>query len=285
MSFWDAVPRAGARLGVDILNPHHRTYYLDGGGATPHDAENPTPVYFLTLKPGATFTFRAQLLPGRAEMTRALERARWKESLDEAFEKACEELGFGAKGSVGYGHMEIDPSARARWEQAAEDRCRREDLKRHPWREHLPEIERAQDWGRLRQLVELKIGSYLAEPEVGCAIERKARELAAKKWDEERDRQVASWLERSGRTWTHAAGPEKETLPPHVVDAVARVSQLADWGAWKTAGMAMEGLPTEALFELEKKFKEWNCSHRKAKKDKVAAWKQLQALLRPRGRG
>ncbi len=282
VGFWDAVPRPGARLGVDILNPHHRTYYLEGDGATPHDAENPTPVYFLVVAPGARFTFRAQILPGRPEMARAVEQMEWRALLDKAFEKACEELGFGAKGTVGYGHMEFDRKARERWHAAREDARRAEELARHPWRAHLSALEAADNWGSFRQIVERDLLQHLSEPEVGRAIEQKAKELRRKKWDNGRDQLVRQWLEASGIEW--AAEEAEATVSPETAAWMDRIRNLPDWGAWKTAGIRVEDLPAEALPELKKKFREWGCDNRKAKKDKKAAWKQLESLLRSRRR-
>ncbi len=101
--FSDALPERGAQLGVDILNPHHRSYYQ--GEESPHDADQPLPVYFLVLKPGARFTFRAALLRGRKTPQLMEHIENWKVLLDRAFDHACHWLGFGAKTAVGYGAM------------------------------------------------------------------------------------------------------------------------------------------------------------------------------------
>jgi len=91
-------------LGVDILNPHHWSYYQ--GEESPHDADKLSQLsFFLVLKPGARFTFRASLL-----RRRGLEKLQdhiedWQALLDKAFERACHWLGFGAKTAVGYGAM------------------------------------------------------------------------------------------------------------------------------------------------------------------------------------
>jgi hypothetical protein len=77
---------------------------VNGHQATPHDAENPVPVFFLTVAPGARFHFSAVPLPGRDELWRTL--GDWNLLLDAAFDHAREWLGFGAKTAVGYGAMD-----------------------------------------------------------------------------------------------------------------------------------------------------------------------------------
>lgn len=109
LAFEDAFPDSKAKLGVDILNPHHRSYYQGDGPQTPHDADQPVPVFFLVIVPGAKFVLRARPLPGRRELWNLL--GNWKELLDAAFEYASQWLGFGAKTSVGYGALEPDRKA------------------------------------------------------------------------------------------------------------------------------------------------------------------------------
>jgi len=103
LRFWDAFPSEAARLGVDILNPHHKEYYEGkNGNKTPHDAEQPKPVFFLVMEPGAEFRFHVEAV----ERFGLLERAGdWKKLLRAAFDHAFEWLGFGAKTAVGYGAM------------------------------------------------------------------------------------------------------------------------------------------------------------------------------------
>lgn len=101
LEFWDVFPQlAGDRLLVDILNPHHSGYYQNG--AAPHDAENPKPVFFLTVPPGSPFTFHVRchsaLLPEQL-------RNGWRPLLETAFKLAFDWIGFGAKTAVGYGAM------------------------------------------------------------------------------------------------------------------------------------------------------------------------------------
>ena len=101
VSFEDAWPDDQAELAVDIINPHHKNYYE--GKTTPHDAENPIPIFFLTLAPGTAFTFRCRAIPGRNNLWSKI--GNWKPLMDAAFDHACDWLGFGAKTSVGYGQF------------------------------------------------------------------------------------------------------------------------------------------------------------------------------------
>ncbi len=124
VSFLDSFPKAGCRLGVDILNPHHKAYYQESEETSPHDAEQPVPVFFLVIEPGAKFVLRAQLMPGRAAVLSSPNG--WKELLDAAFDYASQWLGFGAKTSVGYGVLGQDREA----EEAARRKAREEELRR-----------------------------------------------------------------------------------------------------------------------------------------------------------
>ncbi|RME84817.1 MAG: type III-B CRISPR module RAMP protein Cmr6 [Zetaproteobacteria bacterium] len=110
LCFADAVPHPGAELMVDVLNPHHGAYYrAEPESATPHDAENPVPVFFLALAPGARLTLRAwPLVSEEHDVLRAC--GDWRALLDALADRMTDEaegcgLGFGAKTSVGYGAL------------------------------------------------------------------------------------------------------------------------------------------------------------------------------------
>jgi CRISPR-associated protein Cmr6 len=102
LRFWDVIPElAGGKLDVDILNPHYRDYYQEGG--TPHDAGQPVPVFFLIVPPKSRFHFRVDLIaPFRLDENL---RKDWKAMMQAAFMHAFDWLGFGAKTAVGYGAM------------------------------------------------------------------------------------------------------------------------------------------------------------------------------------
>jgi len=100
LRFFDAYPVAWPALDVDVLTPHHRSYYQSGGKHPPGDWESPVPVVFLTVAPGASF--RVHLGADGAhggDAEAALERAvSW-------LVDAADLLGVGAKTAVGYGRL------------------------------------------------------------------------------------------------------------------------------------------------------------------------------------
>lgn len=102
LTFLDAVPHAGCHMAVDITNPHHKSYYQGTGQETPHDAEQPVPVFFLVLKPGTTFDLKALPIAQKDALWPLVEH-RWHALLDAALGHISEWLGLGAKTSVGYG--------------------------------------------------------------------------------------------------------------------------------------------------------------------------------------
>ncbi|MDQ6951768.1 MAG: type III-B CRISPR module RAMP protein Cmr6 [Mariprofundales bacterium] len=106
LSFWDLFPQGD--LALDIMTPHHSGYLQKTG--TPHDSESPTPLPFLTVAPGAKFTFRVQRIrPLKCD---------WHSILQQCFNHAFDWLGFGAKTAVGYGAMQFDAAAENAFGQA-----------------------------------------------------------------------------------------------------------------------------------------------------------------------
>jgi CRISPR-associated protein Cmr6 len=96
--FHDAWPREWPQLFVDIVNNHHSRYY--GGEDPPGDWEDPVPVYFLAVKPGATFCFS---LAARCRMTDPADLRLAHDLLGGALAW----LGAGAKTNAGYGCFRI----------------------------------------------------------------------------------------------------------------------------------------------------------------------------------
>ncbi|MBY0552127.1 MAG: type III-B CRISPR module RAMP protein Cmr6 [Candidatus Obscuribacterales bacterium] len=96
--FHDAlfVPRIGMTTPyvIDVLTVHQKTYYDNEGKSWPNDYDDPNPVSFLTVAPGARFTFA---LSGRDQ-----ELVSVTETL---LKSALEEWGIGAKTSSGYGRL------------------------------------------------------------------------------------------------------------------------------------------------------------------------------------
>jgi len=112
LRFWDAFPSADVRLDVDIMNPHHKEYYE--GKSPPHDSEQPVPIFFLVMKPGALFNFYVEL-EDRCGLLDLI--GDWKSLVSEAYNHAFDWLGFGAKTAVGYGAFKRDTEAERRIEE------------------------------------------------------------------------------------------------------------------------------------------------------------------------
>ena len=97
-AFMDTYPEAVPDLVVDIMNPHHGTYYRGGSPEGPVETESPIPIKFLAVEKGFVFKFRGFFLTTAAETYRA--------QLLDAFHMAMADLGLGAKTAVGYGRFE-----------------------------------------------------------------------------------------------------------------------------------------------------------------------------------
>jgi CRISPR type III-B/RAMP module RAMP protein Cmr6 len=123
LAFYDAVPdpAEGDLLQVDILNPHYPDYYnSQGKSAPPSDDQNPTPIYFLAVRPGARFVFPFRLAQWPREPGRdAAERERLALLHGLTAETAPERVrgwlttglttwGAGAKTAAGYGYFEVE---------------------------------------------------------------------------------------------------------------------------------------------------------------------------------
>lgn len=125
--FYDAVPDPGTTdlLQVDILNPHYPDYY---GSLTPNlppsDDQNPVPVYFLAVRPGAHFIFPFRLAPWperptdpageeRLAALGPLTRDEARSRLESWLARGLSEWGAGAKTAAGYGYFTLDGKAAA----------------------------------------------------------------------------------------------------------------------------------------------------------------------------
>jgi len=97
-AFMDTYSEVVPDLVIDIMNPHHGTYYRGGSPEGPVETESPIPIKFLAVEKGFTFKFRGFFLTTAAEKYRA--------QLVDAFYFAMTDLGLGAKTAVGYGRFE-----------------------------------------------------------------------------------------------------------------------------------------------------------------------------------
>ena len=99
--FYDCFPQIPQKgLRVDILNPHHRKYYMEGK-TPPGTFESPVPVYFLTLPPGTKFNYYVEIKPvgSLPDPVKDL----WQDAVSNAFLYAYKTRGIGAKTAMGYG--------------------------------------------------------------------------------------------------------------------------------------------------------------------------------------
>lgn len=105
LAFWDVFPvPQGDAMMVEIMTPHYSHYYQPKSGeevyATPHDAGKPNPIPFLAIPAGSSLRFivtcELSLLP--PELLDS-----WSNLMLNAFNRAFDWLGFGAKTAVGYG--------------------------------------------------------------------------------------------------------------------------------------------------------------------------------------
>jgi CRISPR type III-B/RAMP module RAMP protein Cmr6 len=111
--FLDAFPKSVPTLKLDIMNPHFGKYYK--GEAPPTETDNPIPVTFMSVKEETEFVFRvfaSPLAEGASVSTVFDDEDR--EAVLAMFRRACTELGFGGKTSVGYGRFSllVDDAAR-----------------------------------------------------------------------------------------------------------------------------------------------------------------------------
>ncbi len=96
-AFMDAYSESVPTLKVDIMNPHHGSYYQNKTTDGPVETELPIPIKFLVVEKGLTYKFRGFFINKDAE--------KYKDQLIEAFKTAMTLLGLGAKTAVGYGRF------------------------------------------------------------------------------------------------------------------------------------------------------------------------------------
>ncbi len=97
--FLDAVPEEPIELDIDVINPHYPDYYRPGKRQAPTNWQNPVPVFFLTIPPGARFHFAVGWRGAPNPKAHALA-VDWLKA-------ALQELGAGAKTSAGYGYWDV----------------------------------------------------------------------------------------------------------------------------------------------------------------------------------
>lgn len=92
-ALWVPNTPSSTPLAVDVLTVHQKRYYDSTGGSWPVDWDDPNPVTFLSVRPGARFLVA---LSGPAE---------WTALAKELLLKALAEWGVGGKTAAGYGRL------------------------------------------------------------------------------------------------------------------------------------------------------------------------------------
>jgi CRISPR-associated protein Cmr6 len=138
ITFYDAVPRTGQEglLQLDLVNPHYPAYYRKPATTPPSDDQDPIPVTFLAVKPGAVFDFAFSVAPmPRSDPRDEEERERFdtlgkldaeaiRLKVEGWLKKGLETWGIGGKTAAGYGYMAFrnaKDEARARLESITKE--------------------------------------------------------------------------------------------------------------------------------------------------------------------
>jgi CRISPR-associated protein Cmr6 len=111
VTFYDAVPQPGQErlLQLDLLNPHYPEYYDGQGDHPPSDDQNPRPVYFLAVRPGARFAFPFRLRPWRDDdRLHGISREAARERLRGWLVEGLTTQGAGGKTAAGYGYFAVE---------------------------------------------------------------------------------------------------------------------------------------------------------------------------------
>jgi CRISPR-associated protein Cmr6 len=161
----------------DVLTVHHKQYYNERGrGGGPNDYDDPNPVSFLTVKPGARFLLA---LSGAPE---------WTDFALRELLGALVEWGVGGKTAAGYGRIErearAEPAKRAPGPVEAFHAWLERGDPRPPQREVLEAFRR--EW--LPRRGDIPVGDRNA---IGIALRK---EINSKKLSAQRDAVLVEWL-------------------------------------------------------------------------------------------
>jgi CRISPR-associated protein Cmr6 len=107
-AWYDPSSVGGKPFHRDVVTVHHPEYYRTRGKVPPTDFDDPTPVPFLVVRPGAKFVFSVE---GPSED--------WEDLAFSILSWALENLGVGAKTNAGYGRMVLEGGAVSRGGGAA----------------------------------------------------------------------------------------------------------------------------------------------------------------------
>lgn len=161
--FHDAlwVPAQGKpMLARDVLTVHQRGYYASGGETWPGDFDDPNPVAFLTVAPGACFLVALSVAPevrgGRELLARA---ARY-------LKEALGDWGVGGKTAAGYG------------------RFKSAGLPEHSPRQRAPEVEHAPRMERRQKPGFAELEAWLGEQAARKVVQRTQFQQLEAEWQE-----------------------------------------------------------------------------------------------------
>jgi CRISPR-associated protein Cmr6 len=185
VAFYDAVPAPGqdGLLQVDIVNPHYPGYYGSKGAHPPSDDQDPVPVTFLAVRPGASFSFPFRVTP-RAEALSKLSQAEVATRISRWLKEGLETWGAGGKTAAGYGYLKVD-TAPGEATPSSTPPAGSPPPKAIDWKARLPRV--------LRQTADLEAPRLLAE------LSGRDRQEAAQAIVQQLTR---SWLrKREDRPW------------------------------------------------------------------------------------
>ncbi|ROQ92065.1 type III-B CRISPR module RAMP protein Cmr6 [Desulfosoma caldarium] len=242
LRFLDAYPQPGCNMAVDILNPHHKDYFQGSGEESPHDAEQPVPVFFLVLAPGTKFVFRVEPSPSIGDLWKDV--GNWRKLLNAAFDYAEAWLGFGAKTSVGYGVLGPDRELEKQKEKEEKERAQREaeEQRKREREEEERRCKEAEDAERARRQAQW---DALPEDE---KIKRKLQE-AAERYGKLGDSERKKEREALNRDLNRAIEAAQQIQDSHVR------AKLADFivGVYEQVGWADPGVNKKKREKQEKK--------------------------------
>jgi len=283
--FLDAFPAGIPTIKRDIMNPHFGSYYK--GEKPPVETENPIPVTFMAVQEGINFKFRVYVQPLAdgapvdntfGENDRAV--------IIAMFRRAGEELGVGAKTSVGYGRMNnITDSMEAmvaEWRRIAEE----ENARRFPWRRELSKLEGVSNWGDFRQkgIDNQVLATNREQTEVSqylYNIASSLRRQAKTNWDVTRDTLLTEWFSSTGLVW-----PPIETNNPasgnqnNAEAELNRLRRITKWADYVSAPADFGKLGKAGIKMMREKLKGWGCEDKNAKDDKKAELERLKQFMR-----
>lgn len=155
----------------------------------------------------------------------------------------------------------------------------------YPWRAFIRKIQKISDWGIFKQQILLNeaVKEWQARQDVAAVVKEaaiKVRKQHPKKWDEERDAQVADWLQPAGIKWEifeilSTSGTESHQYNTALLD---QINNLSDWSQYKQEKIKINTLDKQCAEMLKKKFSDWGCK-KSEEEEQRKIFKQLVKRL------